>query len=135
MTRTGCALLVIVVAFVSGWRPLSGDESATPFKTARKAAQKDARTPEGRDWEHRHASWLGPALTPIMKQCREQTPGGEAKDFAVYVHLSKAGPAHEAVVEPVNPFTRCFTNGVKELQYPEVPRENYWLEIKMHMRK
>jgi hypothetical protein len=133
MRRNGYSV-VIVVSLLAGRASLRADEGPTPVKTARQAAKKDASTPEGREWEHRHAAWMGPTLTPIMQQCAQQAPG-VSQEFSAYVHLSKVGKALEAVAEPSNPFTLCITKRLKDVEYPEVPRERYWLEIEMHIRQ
>lgn len=126
-------LATIVVLVLGGLFAIASDQ-ATSLKAARKAAERDARSPDGRHWERNHASWLGPALTPIMKRCTQDSPEGRGKDFSAYLRLSVAGQVAEALVDPANPFTSCFASGVRTLTFPDVPREDYWFEIKMDLR-
>ena len=110
----------------------SGDVEGTSLKTARKAAGRDAKTPEGKAWERQHAVWLGPAITPTSQECGRRAAEGMRKLFTVYLRLSKAGAVSEALVSPETPYSMCFRDGVRTLTYPEVPRDGYWLEIRMH---
>lgn len=130
------AALIVAASVQAGARSSETESAATPLKAAGKAAQKDADTPEGRDWEGRHtSSWLGPALTPVMKECMARSAEGHEKKFAVYLRLSASGVAREALVDPSTPFAECSRQGVKQLNYPGVPREGYWLQINMSIRK
>jgi hypothetical protein len=52
-----------------------------------------------------------------------------------FFHDRLLSKALEAVAEPSNPFTLCITKRLKDVEYPEVPRERYWLEIEMHIRQ
>jgi len=111
---------------------LAHDESARSLKEARKAARRDARSRAGREWELKNNSWLGPALTPTLIRCRREAPDGEDKDFVMYLQLSASGGVVQSAFEPGTPFSSCFRDGASQLTYPNVPREGFWLEVKMH---
>ncbi len=109
------------------------DESDRFLKEARKAAKRDNGSREGRQWELKNNSWLGPALTPTLTRCKREAPDGEDKDFAMYLQLNANGGVVQSAFEPRTAFSACFRDGAAQLIYPNVPREGFWLEVKMHM--
>ena len=126
--RCGSLIAISLLAAVGGV------EAQTSVEAARRAARNDAKTREGREWGRGLGSSMGAALTPIMRDCAERSPDGSDRPFAIYIRLLKAGGVREAVPDPSAPFTRCLADGMLALHYPNVPRDDYWFAIEMHMR-
>lgn len=130
MRRLAASLVLTVVSAVG----LSAESPApaTSLEAARKAVRKAKSTSEGRAWERKHSPWLGPAITPTMKRCIKEAPEGRTDEFTIYLRLSSTGNVVESLVEPDTQYTQCFRDGVSQLTYPEVPRNDFWFEIAMH---
>lgn len=110
---------------------LAGDQAADSLKKAREAVRRDARTREGIDWERQHAPWLGPVLTPLGEQCREDAPSGQDKKFTIYLRLSAKGQVVEVLSDSETPYAVCFRDSVARITFPRIPRDGYWFEIVM----
>ena len=131
LSRKAIIVCGCVFAIAPGLSPAAVDTEVS-VKAARKAARRDTRSREGQEWERRHNSWLGPALTPVAQRCMRDAPTGKDNDFAIYLQWTTKGSVAQSAVEPISPFTTCFREGASQLTYPEVPREGFWFEVKMH---
>jgi hypothetical protein len=119
----GSALLVAAGALAA--------EVPTPGVTrARTAARANAASTQGREWMRLHKTAVGSQLIPVLNGCLPDN-GDEVTAFSVYVRLTQKGRVLEVVTDLDAALGTCMTAAAKELQLPQAPRDDYWIQLNL----
>ncbi len=103
----------------------------TPLKTARDLAVAHAAWPQGRSWLDANKAKAGKVLIPVLNRCLPESPEDELTAFSVYLRLSQKGKILEIVTDIDAELGRCMTDEAHEVQLPEAPREDFWLQLNL----
>jgi hypothetical protein len=106
-------------------------EPPTRLKTAHDLAVAHAAWPQGRSWLDANKAKAGQLLIPILNRCVPASPENELTAFSVYLRLSQKGKILEIVTDLDAALGRCMTNGAREVQLPEAPREDFWVQVNL----
>jgi hypothetical protein len=106
------------------------EEKATSLETARWAADLNAKSESGREWMARNVPAIGKLVTPVLHGCLSDA-GDELTAFSVFVRLSRKGRALEVLTDLDASLGACMTAGARELQLPEPPRDDYWVQVNL----
>lgn len=118
-------------ALLAASAALAAEPASTPVAQARTAARANAATPQGRDWMKRHKSAAAPLLIPVLNRCLPEG-GDEVTAFSLYVRLSRKGRVQEVVTDLDAKLSRCMTLvAQQQLQLPEAPRDDYWIQLNL----
>jgi hypothetical protein len=106
-------------------------ENGTRLETARWAAELNAKSESGREWKARNELTIGKLLTPVLNGCLPEE-GDEITAFSVFTRLSRKGRVLEVLTDLDDPsLGACMTNGSRDLQLPEPPRDDYWVQVNL----
>jgi hypothetical protein len=106
-------------------------ENGTRLETARWAAELNAKSESGREWKARNELTIGKLLTPVLNGCLPEE-GDEITAFSVFTRLSRKGRVLEVLTDLDDPsLGACMTNGARDLQLPEPPRDDYWVQVNL----
>lgn len=108
----------------------AAEQKGTRVETARWAAGINATSPGGREWLDRHAGTVSRLVAPVLNECLSDE-GDELTAFSVYVRLSRKGRAQEIVTDVDPSLGTCMTVGARPLQFPEAPRDDYWIRVNL----
>ena len=106
------------------------EEKATSLETARWAAGLNAKSESGREWMARHVPPIGRLVTPVLNACQPED-GEELTAFSVFVRLSRKGRVLEVLTDLDPSLGACMGAGARELQLPEPPRDDYWVQVNL----
>jgi hypothetical protein len=109
----------------------AGEDAAARVEKAREAARANAASTQGREWMHRNSSAMGRLLIPVLNGCLPEPAGDIPTAFSVYVRLSAKGRVREIVTELDAALGRCMTTAAQALQFPEAPRDDYWVQLNL----
>jgi hypothetical protein len=123
--REGLVLGIVCVA-ASG----VAQEKGTRLETARWAADLNAKSASGHDWAARNVPAIGKLLTPVLNGCLPDD-GDEVTAFSVFVRLSRKGRVLEVLTDLDVALGTCMTAGAREVQMPEPPRDDYWVQVNL----
>lgn len=119
------------LAFLAAGAALAAEPVPTPVAKARAAAQANAATAEGREWMKRHKSAAAPLLIPVLNRCLPED-GEEVTAFSLFLRLTRQGRVQEVVTDLDAKLSRCMTLvGQQQLQLPEAPRDDYWIQLNL----
>ena len=106
-------------------------EKGTRLETARWAAELNAKSESGREWKARNEPTIGKLVTPVLNGCLPEE-GDEITAFSVFLRLSRKGRVLEVLTDLEDPsLGTCMTPGARELQLPEPPRDDYWVQVNL----
>lgn len=103
----------------------------TPLKQAHDLAVAHAAWPEGRSWLTANKARAGELVVPVLYRCLPESPEDELTAFALYLRLSQKGRILEVVTDIDAALGRCMTTEAREIQLPEAPRENFWIQVNL----
>jgi hypothetical protein len=108
-------------------------EPPTRVKLAQDLARAHAAWPAGRDWLKENLSRTGELVIPVLNRCVPDSPDGELTAFSVYLRLSPKGRILEVVadIERGAELGGCMTRESREVQVPEAPREDFWIQVNL----
>jgi len=121
---------ILALACVAASGALAAGDKATRLETARWAAGVNAKSESGREWMARHAPTIGQRVTPVLNGCLSES-GEELTAFSVFVRLSRQGRVLEVLTDLDASLGACMTAGARELQLPEPPRDDYWVQVNL----
>ncbi len=122
--------VVLGLAYVAGPGALAAEEKATRLETARWAADLNAKSEGGREWMARNVATIGGLVTPVLNRCLPET-GDELTAFSVFLRLSRRGRVLEVLTDLDASLGACMTAAARELQLPEPPRDDYWVQVNL----
>ncbi len=125
----GLALLA-APAVLAVEAPVAPAAAATPVTKARAAARANAATPQGREVAKRLSAAAGPLIIPVLNRCLPED-ADELTAFSIFVRLSQKGRVREVVTDLGAGLGTCMTAGARELQLPEAPRDDYWIQVNL----
>jgi hypothetical protein len=73
----------------------------------------------------------GQLVIPVLHRCLPEYPGDELTAFSIYLRLSQKGKILEIVTDLDDALGRCMTNEAREVQLPEAPREDFWIQVNL----
>ena len=106
-------------------------EPPTRVKLAQDLARAHAAWPQGRDWLAENLSRTGQLLIPVLNRCVPDSPDGELTAFSVYLRLSQKGKILEIVTDIDAELGHCMTRESREVQLPQAPREDFWIQANL----
>ena len=106
-------------------------EQPTRVKLAQDLARAHAAWPQGRDWLTENRSKTGQLVITVLNRCVPDSPDGELTAFSVYLRLSQKGKILEVVTDIDAELGRCMTRESREVQLPEAPREDFWIQVNL----
>ena len=104
---------------------------ATRLKQAHDLALAHAAWPQGRSWLTVNKARAGQLVIPILNRCLPKSPEDELTAFSIYLRLSRKGKVLEVVTDIDAALGRCMTNEAREVQVPEAPREDFWIQVNL----
>jgi len=122
--------VILGLACVAALSALAEEEKATRLETARWAAGLNAKSEGGREWTARNVPTIGRLITPVLNGCLPET-GDEVTAFSVFVRLSRKGRVLEVLTDLDASLGACMTDGARNLQFPEPPRDDYWVQVNL----
>jgi hypothetical protein len=106
-------------------------EPPTRLKQAHDLALAHAAWPQGRSWLAVNKAKAGQLLIPVMNRCLPESPDDELTAFSMYLRLSRKGRIVEVVTDLDAALGRCMTTEAREVQLPEAPREDFWIQVNL----
>ena len=107
------------------------DAGGTRLETARWAAELNAKSESGREWKARNEPIIGKLVTPVLNGCLPEE-GDEITAFSVFLRLARKGRVLEVLTDLDDPsLGTCMTSGARDLQLPEPPRDDYWVQVNL----
>jgi hypothetical protein len=103
----------------------------TLLKTAHDLAVAHAAWPQGRSWLDANKAKAGPLVIPVLNRCLPKSPEDELTAFSIYLRLSQKGRILEVVTDLDAALGRCMTNEARDVQLPEAPREDFWIQVNL----
>ena len=103
----------------------------TVLKTAHDLAVAHAAWPQGRSWLDANKTKAGQLVIPVLNRCLPKSPEDELTAFSIYLRLSQKGKILEVVTDLDAALGRCMTNEAREVQLPEAPREDFWIQVNL----
>lgn len=103
----------------------------TRLKLAQDLAVAHEAWPPGRSWLTANKAKVGELLIPVLNRCLPESPADELTAFSVYLRLSQKGKILEIVTELDAALGRCMTKEAREVQLPEAPREDFWIQVNL----
>jgi hypothetical protein len=103
----------------------------TRLKLAQDLALAHAAWPLGRSWLSANKARAGELVIPVLNRCLPESPADELTVFSVYLRLSQKGKILEIVTDLDASLGRCMTNEAREVQLPEAPREDFWIQVNL----
>jgi len=103
----------------------------TRVKLAQDLARAHAAWPQGRAWLAENLSKTGQLVIPVLNRCVPDSPDGELTPFSIYMRISQRGKILEVVTDIDAELGRCMTKESRELQLPEAPREDFWIQVNL----
>jgi hypothetical protein len=100
-------------------------------KLAQDLARAHAASPQGKAWLAANQSKAGQLLIPVLGRCVPDAPDGELTPFSLYMRLSRKGKVLEVVTELDAELGRCMTRESRDVQLPEAPREDFWIQVNL----
>jgi hypothetical protein len=108
-------------------------EPPARIKLAQDLARAHAAWPQGRGWLTENLSKTGQLVIPVLNRCVPDSPDGELTAFSIYLRLSQKGRILDVVadIERGEELGRCMTREAREVQLPEAPREDFWIQVNL----
>jgi hypothetical protein len=103
----------------------------TPVKTAHDLAAAHAAWPQGRSWLDVNKARAGELMIPVLNRCLPKSPEDEITAFSIYLRLSQKGRVREVVTDLDVALGRCMTGEARDVQLPETPREDFWIQVNL----
>ncbi len=119
-----------VLVAAAGAHAAEEPATATAVTRARAAARANATTAPGREWLKLHSTAAGSQMIPVLNTCLPDN-GDEVTAFSIFVRLTRGGRVREVVTDLDAALGACMTAGAKELQLPQAPREDYWIQLNL----
>ena len=123
---SGLGVLAMLASVVVAEAP-----TPTRVKLAQDLARAHAAWPQGRAWLAGNLSKTGQLVLPVLNRCVPDSPDGELTAFTIYMRLSKKGRILEVVTDIDADLGRCMTKESLEVQLPEAPREDFWVQVNL----
>lgn len=130
MGRRPTKWIALAFALLAAGSALAVEQKGTRVETARWAAGLNARSQAGREWMNQNSATIARLLVPVLNKCVPDT-GDELTAFSLYVRLSRKGRVSEVVTDLDVSLGRCITSGAGEVQLPEAPRDDYWIQVNL----
>jgi hypothetical protein len=124
--RQGVLLVVSVLA-----ASVAVGAPPTLPKTAHDLAVAHAAWPLGRAWLDANKGKAGQLVIPVLNRCLPTSPEDEVTAFSIYLRLSQKGKILEVVTDLDATLGRCMTNEGRDVQLPEAPREDFWIQVNL----
>jgi hypothetical protein len=98
-------------------------------KTAHDLSIAHAAWPQGRSWLDANKAKAGQLVIPVLNRCLPDPPGEELTAFSLYLRLSRQGKILEVVTDIDAELGRCMTGEARQIQLPDAPREDFWIQV------
>ena len=126
----GAALLA--VAMSPAVLPSARAEEPSPrLKLAQDLARAHAASAPGKEWLARNHAKAAELMVPVLQRCVEDVDEGELTSFSTYLRLSQKGKVLEIVTELDAQLGRCMTEEARNVQLPQAPREDFWIQVNL----
>jgi hypothetical protein len=122
--------VVAAMTCLAGSGALEAQDKSTRVETARWAADLNAKSQAGREWKARNETTVGKRITPVLNGCLPEE-GDEITAFSVFLRLSRKGRVLEILTDLDPALGECMTIAARELQLPEAPRDDYWVQVNL----
>ena len=123
--------VILGLTCVAASGPAAAQEKGTRLETARWAAELNAKSESGREWKARNEPTIGKLVTPVLNGCLPEE-GDEITAFSVFLRLSRKGRVLEVLTDLDDPsLGTCMTSSSRDLQLPEPPRDDYWVQVNL----
>jgi hypothetical protein len=122
--------VVLGLACAAASSAVVAEEKATRLETARWAAGLNAKSEGGRAWMDSNVPTIGRLIAPVLNGCVSDA-GDEVTAFSVFLRLSRKGRVLEVLTDLDASLGACMTTGARELQLPEPPRDDYWVQVNL----
>jgi hypothetical protein len=126
-----CRGVLLSVALLAAGDALGVENPAANLKKAEEAARANAASPQGRDWLSRNSSTTSRLLIAVLSRCLPEKDGETPTLFSAYVRLTQKGRVREVVTDLDASLGSCMTAGARKMQFPEAPRDDYWIQLNM----
>jgi hypothetical protein len=103
----------------------------TRLNTAHDLAVAHAAWPPGRSWLDANKAKTGQLMIPVLNRCLPKSPEDELTAFSIYLRVSQKGRILEVVTDIDAALGRCMTSEAREVQLPEAPREDFWVQVNL----
>jgi hypothetical protein len=103
----------------------------TRLKTAQDLARAHAAWPQGHEWLTHNLSKTGQLVIPVLNRCLPESGDDAVTPFSIYLRLSQKGRILEVVTDISGDLGRCMTKEAGEVQLPEAPREDFWIQLNL----
>jgi hypothetical protein len=110
---------------------IAQEQPATPLTRAQAAARANAASALGRAWRERNLPTAGRLIIPVLNGCVPEGSDEDITAFSIYVRLTQKGRVREVVTDLDPSLGRCLTSGAKDLQLPQPPRDDYWIQLNL----
>jgi hypothetical protein len=126
----GAGLLAVLM--LPAILPAARAEEPSPrLKLAQDLARAHAASPPGREWLTRNHAKAAQLMVPVLQRCVEDVEDGELMSFSTYLRLSQKGKVLEIVTELDAQLGRCMTDEARNVQLPQAPREDFWIQVNL----
>ena len=103
----------------------------TRIKQAHDLALAHSAWPQGRSWLTANKAKAGQLLIPVLNRCLPESSDDEITGFSIYLRLSQKGRILEVVTDLDAALGRCMTKEAGQVQLPETPREDFWIQLNL----
>jgi len=126
----GAGLLAVLV-----WPAIlpsaSAEEPSPRLKLAQDLARAHAASAPGKQWLAKNHARAAELMVPVLQRCVEDVEEGEIMSFSTYLRLSQKGKVLEIVTELDAQLGRCMTEEARDVQLPQAPREDFWIQVNL----
>ena len=109
----------------------SSEEPSPRLKLAQELARAHASWAPGKQWLAKNHARAAELMVPVLQRCVEDVEEGELMSFSTYLRLSQKGNVLEIVTELDAQLGRCMTEEARNVQLPQAPREDFWIQVNL----
>lgn len=111
---------------------LATAEPPSRLKVAQDLARAHKVWPQGSAWLKQNQAKTDQVVVPVLNRCLADAPDdGEVTAFSIYLRLSKQGRVMEVLTDIDEELGSCMTRESKDVQLPEAPREDFWIQVNL----
>ena len=123
---------VLAVLMLPAILPAARAEEPSPrLKLAQDLARAHAASAPGREWLARNHAKAAELMVPVLQRCVDDVEDGDLMSFSTYLRLSQKGKVLEIVTELDAQLGRCMTDEARNVQLPQAPREDFWIQVNL----
>ena len=130
MKKLGAGLLAVLL--LPAILPAARAEEPSPrVKLAQDLSRAHAASTPGKQWLARNHAKAAELMVPVLQRCVDDVEDGELMSFSTYLRLSQKGKVLEIVTELDAQLGRCMTEESRNVQLPQAPREDFWIQVNL----